>query len=242
MPSRRTTGWAPLTIDPLDRACGGDDGADQVAPPSRDVRTASAASRRSTPGSRCPGRGSPGQLSQTIQSLSGLSPAPEAATTGARQATPSRGAADDDARAVVAQHERGCEPRRVPGVVGDGRVARALVRALPAATRPSRRAGGPTRHEWPASRDVEKPVAAAPPPSRARPTWKTATIVRPSAKLSGSASVWCWYSKSPKGSCESSRETVSQSTATASPRPGRHRVGTCAARDVVPRAVSLRRR
>ena len=46
----------------------------------------------------------------------------------------------------------------------------------------------------PRSREVAKPMLRAP-PSKIRPTWKTATTVFPEAKESGSTSVSCWLSE-----------------------------------------------
>jgi hypothetical protein len=49
----------------------------------------------------------------------------------------------------------------------------------------------PERQLRPPSREVAKPVAAAP-PSKKRPTWKTLTIVDPMPTACGSTCVACW--------------------------------------------------
>ena len=90
----------------------------------------------------------------------------------------------------------------------------------------------PVFHVAPASREVEKPIATAP-PSKTRPVWNTETTVEPNANVSGSTCVACWPIGSLVGSLEICRETTSQSretTSTASavtmsrPAPQRMRV------------------
>ena len=75
----------------------------------------------------------------------------------------------------------------------------------------------PLLHVRPSSFDTAKPIPVAP-PSKRRPTWNVATVVRPTVKLSGSTSLSGW----PPGSRKASREirllTSSQSAATTSTR------------------------
>ena len=69
-----------------------------------------------------------------------------------------------------------------------GSLARALTPAGRLATvRPGRR---PLRHEAPSFVVTANPTFVAA-PSKRRPTWKVATVVRPNVKLSGSTSVSC---------------------------------------------------
>ena len=81
----------------------------------------------------------------------------------------------------------------------------------------------------PSSVVTAKPTFVAA-PSKRRPTWKAATVVRPNVKLSGSTSrLVLRAGRSVYGSRESRRPTSSQSRATASDEVGVHDVGACAA-------------
>ena len=88
----------------------------------------------------------------------------------------------------------------------------------------------PDRQWLPASADVATPIAVAPPFS-IRPTWNTATIVFPKAKLSGSTSVACCPPPPVSVSVEISRLVTSQPAPNESPRsafttstPGPHEI------------------
>ena len=91
-------------------------------------------------------------------------------------------------------------------------------RTAPAGLETAVRAGRiPWRQVRPPSLDVEKPMPAAP-PSRRRPTWKSATVVAPTVDESGSTSDSCWLSAFVNWSRWIRRPTTSQSVATRSPR------------------------
>ena len=96
-----------------------------------------------------------------------------------------------------------------------GSLARSL---MPAGTLASVRPGrSPLRHVAPSSLVTANPMFVAA-PSKRRPTWNVATVVRPNVKLSGSTSVWCCASALAYGSRERRRPTISQSRATVSMR------------------------
>ena len=95
--------------------------------------------------------------------------------------------------------------------------------------RPGRR---PLRQDAPSFVVTAQPTFVAA-PSKRRPTWNAATVVRPNVKLSGSTCVSCCASAVVYGSRERRLPTTSQSRATASVEVGVHDVETCpAANDV----------
>ena len=96
----------------------------------------------------------------------------------------------------------------------------------------------PAFHVAPASRDVEKPMATAP-PSKTRPVWKTETMVEPNANVSGSTCVACWPIGSLVRSLEICRETTSQSRGTESLASAVTMSRPAPQRDGVARAVAV---
>ena len=142
------------------------------------------------------------------------------------------------ARRVVAPSSASVEISHVPCAASyatTGSLARAFgPGGRLAVVRPGRR---PLRHEAPSSVVTAQPTLVAA-PSKRRPTWKAATVVRPNVKLSGSTSVSCCASEVVYGSRERRRPTTSQSRATASAQVGVDDVETGSApHDVAPSVV-----
>ena len=159
-----------------------------------------------------PRNGLPAPLSHAIHSLSRSPTGPVTAATGSLQRQPVGRTIDVEevGARTLGDAERRSQPRAVCGVVGDDGIARSLRRP-----RPRRRVGdspGASRssRSLPRRREVENPMATAPPPN-ARPFWNTETTVEPNANVSGSACVACWPIGSRVRSLEICRETTSQS-------------------------------
>ena len=133
--------------------------------------------------------------------MSSSSAGSPAATTGALQAIPSREretsvrTRTSDSATVATSQKPCCASYATTESLAEGESPGGRDSAVSEGRKPERQCK-------PASREVAKPIPDAP-PSAIRPAWKVVTIVDPTAKLSGSTSVWCWPRTSANGSRES---------------------------------------